>query len=395
MIKDKHLKYDPYKSITIPIPCFDRGEKILEDILLSNLELLPRKLDKSIILYGAGSLGKMAKEFFKYLDIPFLYVVDKNAIQRKSDENWVDINIIHPDDVRDDDKKNCLLIVCIVTTPLIDLRDELRDDGWEDIAFFYDVSEGYRDQYPLSNGWFLGKTDDDELESIKEVYSLLNDDISRAYYLQFLAWRRLRIELLFENLTTNIDNRFFIHEITDVLHENEVFIDCGAHTGSVTKKFLNLVHNKYVTIYAIEPDKENFEILTRELNNIPKLNPIRCALSDKDGEKKFYQGYDYTSKLSTLGKDIVITNTLDSFNIKATFIKMHLEGGEFNAINGALDTIKKYRPILTVTLYHTSDGVWKIPLLIMTSLNDYSYIMRLHSWGGTGAVLYAIPKERY
>ena len=292
------------------------------------------------------------------------------------------------------DKKDCLLVLCIVTTPLIALRDELTADGWKDIAFFYDVSEAYRDRYPLSNGWFLGKLNKKEKESIEKVFSSLADDISRAYYVQFLAWRKLRIELLFDGLEINNDNRFFIPEITGTLQENEVFVDCGAHKGFVTEKFLKTVNNKYKAIYAIEPDYANFEILETQLRDIPNTTTIKCALSDKNGEERFYQGFDFASKLSKNGNDLVKTVTLDSLKIPTTFIKMHLEGGELDVLKGAVNTIQKYRPIIAVTIYHNSDGVWKIPLYLMNYAKNYKYYMRLHSWGGTGAVFYAIPKER-
>jgi hypothetical protein len=54
----------------------------------------------------------------------------------------------------------------------------------------------------------------------------------------------------------------------------------------------------------------------------------------------------------------------------------------------------KYRPITTITLYHSSDGVWRIPKFFLDNVSDYSFHMRLHSWAGTGAVFYTIPKER-
>ncbi|MCK4859473.1 MAG: hypothetical protein KAS87_02825, partial [Candidatus Omnitrophica bacterium] len=157
MKHDKSLELNSYSSVIMNIPTFAEGSKVLEQILTSDGALLPRHIDKQVILYGAGSLGKMAKDFFEYLNIPFLYFVDKNSVLHNSDADWSDIDIIKPDEVKEADKKNCLLIVCIVTTQLIALRDELKADGWADIAFFYDVCEAYSDRYPLSNGWFLNK----------------------------------------------------------------------------------------------------------------------------------------------------------------------------------------------------------------------------------------------
>ncbi len=86
--------------------------------------------------------------------------------------------------------------------------------------------------------------------------------------------------------------------------------------------------------------------------------------------------------------------TLDILNLPATFIKMHLEGGVLSALISAINTIKEFRPILAITFYHNLDGVSKLPLYLINSLQNYRYHVRLDSWGGTGAVLYAVPKER-
>ena len=382
----KFLELNPYSSAKMDIQTFEEGIEVLEKILTSDVKIVPRRIDKQVILYGAGSLGKMAKNFFDYLNIPFLYFVDKNAKLLKSNADWNGINIIQPGKVKKVDKKNCLLIVCIVTTQLIALRDELKADGWEDIAFFYDVCEAYSDRYPLTNGWFLNKPSENEIGYIKKVFLAL-DDVSRMHYLQFIAWRRLRIELLLKNIQIDMNNRFFIPEITETLHENEVFVDCGAHIGYVTKKFVEVTNGKYDKIYAIEADKDNFASLENNLKNIPNTTTIKCALGDKEGEEKFYKGFDYASKLNNFGNETVKITTLNSLNIPATFIKMHLEGGELAALKGALKTINEHRSILAITIYHNSDGAWRTPLSLINSLADYKFYMHLHSWGGTGEVL--------
>ena len=368
------------------------GLAVLERLLMSEISLSPRNVDKPIILYGAGSLGKMAKAFFNFLNIKLLYFVDKKSKNLKMDEFWGSTEIVHPDEVNEVDKKKSLLIICIVTTPLISLRDELKAQGWKDIAFFYDVCEAYTDRYPLYNGWILKKQNKNEIDSIKDVFTAL-DEISRKYYLQFIAWRRLRIELLFKDIQIK-DNRYFIPEIVENLHENEVFIDCGAYDGTISKKIVELTNGKYHSIYAIEADNDSFVKLEENLKNIPRTKTINIALGDKIGQANFYQGFGYASKLNELGNSSIEISTLDQLNIPATFIKMHLEGAELSSLKGAIDTIKKFRPIIAVTIYHNSDGVYKMPLYLINNTNEYRYSMRLDSWGGTGAVFYAIPEER-
>lgn len=390
MNDNKDLIFIPYTSI--PVSSFDK-EVILEKILSSDVEFSPRRIDKKVIIYGAGNLGKMAKHFFDYLKIPFLYVIDKNADKYKNEECWKDIKIVRPNEVSKKDKKECLLIMCIVSIPIIKLIDELKINGWENISHFYDISESYTDKYPLSNGWFLVKLDEKGKEAIRRVFFTLADDISRAHFVQFLAWRKLRVELLFDGLEKNKDKRFFIPEVVNLLKEDEVFADCGAHEGFIIEKFIRIVNNKYKEIYAIEPDDVNLEALKSRLNKVPNLKIVKCALSNKDGEDKFYEGFDFVSKLGEKGSITVKVSKLDSLNIPATFIKMHLEGEELKALEGSTNTIKKYRPIIAVTIYHNSDGAWKTPIFMMDNMENCKYYMRSDAWGGTGLVLYTIPKR--
>ena len=73
---------------------------------------------------------------------------------------------------------------------------------------------------------------------------------------------------------------------------------------------------------------------------------------------------------------------------------MHLEGEEFNALKGSIKTLQICRPIVAVTLYHSKDGAWDIPLFLTNNLPDYNFHIRCHAYAGTGVVMYAIPKER-
>ena len=215
------------------------------------------------------------------------------------------------------------------------------------------------------------------------------------HYIQFIAWRKFRVELLFKGVEIRLNNRFFIPEILDALNENEVFIDCGAHRGGVIERFLETIKNRYEHIYAIEPDRENFLICKSKFDSIKNITMMENALGDRNGEANFYQGFNLASRLGVEGKNIVKIITLDELDIPATFIKIHLEGGELNALKGAVNTIQKYRPIIAVTIYHNSDGAWRITHFFMNKVKAYVFCIRLHSLAGTGAVFYAVPRERW
>ena len=63
-------------------------------------------------------------------------------------------------------------------------------------------------------------------------------------------------------------------------------------------------------------------------------------------------------------------------------------------MRGARQTLIDCRPIVATTVYHNDDGIWRTALWLMETLSDYRFLFRLHSWCGTGAVIYAIPDER-
>lgn len=48
-----------------------------------------------------------------------------------------------------------------------------------------------------------------------------------------------------------------------------------------------------------------------------------------------------------------------------------------------------------MTAYHNEAGLWPLPTWLMDNLTSYRHYFRLHSWCGTGAVIYCVPEERY
>ena len=383
-LPDKNASKNFVKSIAKKPVCFE-----------------PRKVDKSLILYGAGDLGKMAREYFERLDIPFLFVVDMNPDLHRKDSFWEGIDIYSLQEVPIDLRKDTLLAICVATAPFSQVIKPLMEQGWKDVVPFYDIAEAYRDRHPLSNGWYSGKLSQEDICVIESVLTRWDDDLSRAHHLQFLAWRCLREEWLFDDAPVITNNRYFIPEVLSALHDKEVFVDIGAHYGDVIIRFLDAVKNKYKGLYAIEPDSDSFDKLCLRIKDCmsidkEKLILLQYALGNIENEKRFYQGIGYASQFSKFGQTKLDVKRLDDLCIPATFIKLHVEGWEWDVIDGGMETILSHRPILAVTSYHNRDGLWKLPKGIMNCVDayNYTYFFRLHSWYGTGSVIYAIPTER-
>jgi FkbM family methyltransferase len=75
-------------------------------------------------------------------------------------------------------------------------------------------------------------------------------------------------------------------------------------------------------------------------------------------------------------------------------IKMDIEGAEPNALAGAWGAIERFRPQLAISIYHAPDHFFELPLLLASSLKNYSLFIRNYHFISNETILYAIPRER-
>jgi FkbM family methyltransferase len=380
------------------MPDSDAATRLLDEIADGPCAFSPVQMDRPLALYGAGSMGRMARGFLASIGQDFAMAIDRNAKVLAREPAWSGVQLVHPDEVSEVARQEVRLAVTVVTAPYVPLERALARRGFMDIVPFYDLAESFRDRHPLSNGWFAPRLTAQERAKTDAVLSRWDDDVSRAHHLQFLAWRRLREEWSFEAAPVLGENRFFIPEVAATLRDDEILLDAGAHHGNVISAFVRQTSGAFRQIIAVEPDADNRTQLQENLrawrSADARIMTLACALSDDDGEALFHPGLDYASQLSPTGTTLVQTRKLDTLGLAPTFVKLHLEGAELAALRGGRETLLTNRPIVAATVYHNTDGIWETPRWLMDTLPDYRLLLRVHSWCGTGAVIYAIPKER-
>ena len=133
------------------------------------------------------------------------------------------------------------------------------------------------------------------------------------------------------------------------ISKNEIFIDIGAHIG----KYSVIAAKKCKNVISIEPEKNNFEILKKNvtLNSLKNVILLNCACSDKKGYLKLYisettGGHSLERKGKTY--QIVETRTLDeilkTYKINSQqigLIKIDVEGHELKVLKGSKNILKK------------------------------------------------------
>lgn len=72
--------------------------------------------------------------------------------------------------------------------------------------------------------------------------------------------------------------------------------------------------------------------------------------------------------------------TIDDYvrenNLEVALIKLDIEGNELAAVQGALETIKRYRPVLSIAIYHRPEDFFEIKPLIEDLQLGYQFMVR-------------------
>lgn len=196
--------------------------------------------------------------------------------------------------------------------------------------------------------------------------------------------------------------------------DEEIFVDAGCYDGMDSLQFLLWSSANIKRIIAFEPDKDNYNICESNLKKYCKVDYELFNLGVWDRDEELYFQNDminsYESKIVKTGKlwsiqtnhyesdvlktdvNMVMVNSIDNVlaGRKATFIKMDVEGAEVQALLGAKDTIRKFKPRLAISIYHRPNDILEIPLRINKIRNDYLFYLRHYCSNMSETVLYCI-----
>lgn len=183
----------------------------------------------------------------------------------------------------------------------------------------------------------------------------------------------------------------------------DVVIDGGGCWGDTAIYFAHKAGSSG-KVFTFEFLPENKTIMNDNLMLNPPLNEkievISSALWDIPEESVSYieQGPATSLKPGLGGESQVMTETIDNLVEskdlkKVDFIKMDIEGAELKALQGAEQTIKKYKPTLAISLYHKKDDFITIPKYLNDLKLGYEFYLGLATIHAEEIVLFAIVKD--
>lgn len=167
--------------------------------------------------------------------------------------------------------------------------------------------------------------------------------------------------------------------------EGKDLVDAGSCEGeSAVVLSKNYSFNK---IHSFELEKDNYQksikIINKNFNYLKNIDFINKGLSNKTEKIKMDE---FTS----------IDDFFNSKNSIIGIIKFDIEGAEYKAIQGAINTIKEHLPILIVSIYHNPRDFFEIkPLIEKIVPGKYDFYFRKLNPGYTAVDcnLICIPKN--
>lgn len=186
--------------------------------------------------------------------------------------------------------------------------------------------------------------------------------------------------------------------------KGDYVIDGGACCGDSALYFADLV-GEAGKVFSFEFIPSNIELFNKNMQLNPKhkkrIDLIKRPLGINSTDILY--GIDNgpasttsmnPSKNSEKYTTICIDDLVREKNIrKIDFIKLDIEGAEVDALHGAMETIKKFKPKLAIAIYHKDDDFITIPALIKSFNPNYKFYIEHYTVQAWETVLYAVDRR--
>ncbi|MCW5962578.1 MAG: FkbM family methyltransferase [Bryobacterales bacterium] len=167
------------------------------------------------------------------------------------------------------------------------------------------------------------------------------------------------------------------------IREGDVVLDCGAHVGAFTHQALARGAAKVI---AIEPSPRNVECLRRNfareiaegrvvvfpkgvwnreevlvLHQVEENSAADTVVIEQPGARS---GDSVPlTRIDTLVQELALS--------RVDYIKMDIEGAEVPALEGAAETMRRWKPRLALAAYHKADDPVTLPAIVHRAVPEY------------------------
>lgn len=359
----------------------DIVEKLCTDennVILAIKEL--QKTKKKVVLYGAGYCGLETLTLMRKHHILVVAVCDDN----REGEFLDNLRITSIDKIQ-----HSYGIVIFITSGFNKImKQRLVQLGLIDL--YKEIDFGRYDENKENLEYFR-----EHRQEINTAYTLLSDVKSKTIFINLMNYRVSRKLHFLDGLEE--DNQYYPREkiLNFSFEPDHIFLDLGAYDGDSILEFVKYVHGRYNRIFAVEASEKNYKNLLVNTADTPNIECYNIGVYKEKTQLHFMVSDAKNTFATDEGTTVLAVDTVDNI-VQAkpiSFIKMDIEGAEYNALLGAQETIKSNTPILAISVYHKVEDLFRLLLLIQKIHPKYDYYLRHYSPTVIETILYAVPRE--
>jgi FkbM family methyltransferase len=210
----------------------------------------------------------------------------------------------------------------------------------------------------------------------------------------------IRVENKYPHFSPHIEESvfYFFHglgvlpeKIADYIRSSD-FMDIGAFIGDSSVALFQYQYNR---IFAVELSKKSIgrycDNMKRSGISESRFEVIHAAISGSESNESIKikdTGSAGLSNIRNTGKydEIEVPlKTLDRLvsekNIKPKFIKVDIEGNGYRFVQGAVQTIRQFRPVLSIAIYHNPQEFFEVKPFLEEIAENYVFMIRKLSAG--------------
>lgn len=259
---------------------------------------------------------------------------------------------------------------------------------------------GYRRvSLPLDHtNYFAARRDADSIPaSLSELRDLSPPELLLEHFELSRDGHDYRLDCLRANLFFTFFIRQYYFERAGVAvgpRTGDVVVDAGACFGD-TSLDMAVAVGPEGHVYSFEVLQSHLEIVALNLRQNPNIGNVTLlpfALSNRNAAGHVPAGEpnpgfvpDRTAPFRSLDS-LVWDGTVP----RVDFLKMDIEGSELEALEGAVSTIKRFRPRLAISIYHHAKDYYRVPEFIEKLRVGYRMYIANYTISDGETILYAI-----
>lgn len=331
-----------------------------------------QQTDKTVVLYGMGNgADKILAVCHRYgIEISDFFASDGfvrgHSFHGKTVLRYADIKNKYPTDR--------LIVLLSFASSLPDVLEQ-----------FYriaDECEFYAPDVPVFGETLFTQQFAQEHEpELRQTYELLADEPSRCLFENVLRYK-LSGKISYLRQAESEKEEVY----RSLLHAETIqtAMDLGAYNGDTIRELMTYAPHLR-EVYAMEPDRRNFRKLNEFAATLtsPAVHAIQAAAWSQTGTLAFSDSGNRNAGAFSKGKTIEVSALSPDSAVgeaPVDYIKYDVEGAEREAVLGSVGVIRRCHPRLSVSVYHRSEDLFSLPLLIHRIHPGYRLYLRRYPY---------------